>query len=168
MATKTKPTSKASTRTAKASKSTNTNGTALSIASLEVTSEDNYFGIPKKIASFKNARYVIVQAGYEHTVSYGGGTAGGPRAIRTASQQVELYDDQLDAEIVPKAGVCTLDELNCDCDGEEINKRIYAVSKQVVAANKIPVLIGGEHTVSYGNVKACWEKHKDLWILHFD
>lgn len=140
----------------------------LIIDALEVTSTDNYFGIEPKIAAFDVAKFVIVQAGYEHTVSYGGGTAGGPRAIRTASQQVELYDDQLDAEIVPKFGVCTLDELDCDCDGEEINKRIYQVSKQVVAADKIPVLIGGEHTVSYGNVKACWEKYKDLWILHFD
>jgi len=140
----------------------------LDIPSIIVTDDDNYFGVEPKKATFEAARFVVIQAPYEQTVSYGSGTGAGPRAIRTASQHVEFYDDELDDTPILKHGVATTEELDCDCDGEEINNRIYQVAKQVVAAGKVPVLIGGEHTVSFGNVRACAEKYKGLSILHFD
>lgn len=140
----------------------------LDINALAASIEDAYFGLDEELATLDRANYVIIQAPYAATVSYGGGTEAGPEAIMRASQQVEFYDDELDAEPILSAGVYTTSPLPCDCDGEEINKRIYEVARQAVALGKTPALIGGEHTVSYGNVKACWEKHENLSILHFD
>ncbi|MCC6575208.1 MAG: agmatinase [Planctomycetes bacterium] len=155
------------TKTAK-TKTSKVKAQDLSIAALEVKGENNYFAIEPDLASFKRAKFVVIQAPFDKTVTYGGGTGGGPAAIWNASQQVELFDEQTGEEPILQHGVCTLKPLNCDCDGEEINRRIYEVAKQVVKAGKIPILIGGEHTVSFGAVKACWEKYPDLSILHFD
>ncbi|MCA8939405.1 MAG: arginase family protein, partial [Planctomycetes bacterium] len=138
------------------------------IESMVVTSDDLWFAVEPSLSTLERAKFVVIEAPYEATVSYGGGTAAGPAAIRAASQQVEFYDDELDATPILKEGVCSITPLNCECDGEEINKRIYSVAKQAVEMNKIPALIGGEHTVSYGNIRACWEKYPNLSVLHFD
>ncbi len=140
----------------------------LDINSLLVRDADNFFGIDPELATFERARFVVIQAPFEKTVSYGGGTSAGPSAMRTSSQHVEFYDEDLEDTPMLEHGVATTAELDCNCDGEEINQRIYQVAKQVVAAGKIPALVGGEHTVSFGNVKACWEKYSDLSVLHFD
>jgi len=140
----------------------------LRVASLVVQGGNNYFAIDPKLATFERARFVVIQAGFDKTVSYGGGAGGGPKAIWNASQQVELFDEITGHEHILEHGVCTLKPLNCDCDGAEINRRIHEVARQVVDAGKIPVLVGGEHTVSFGAVKACWEKYPELSILHID
>jgi agmatinase len=154
---------KSAAKTAKAASKSD-----LSIDSLLVRDGDNYFGLEPKLAAFERAGFVVIQAPFEKTVSYGHGAGAGPRAIRSASQQVEFYDDEIDDSPILKHGVATTEELDCDCDGEEINRRIYEVARQIVAANKIPALIGGEHTVSYGSVRACHEKYPKLSVLHFD
>lgn len=134
-----------------------------------VPDEQRYFGLEDELASYERAELVIIQAPYEATVSYGVGTSKGPAAIMKATRQVELYDEEMDAESVPQRGVYTTAPLDTDCDGEEICQRIYKVAKYAVADGKVPVLIGGEHTVSYGNVRAVAEKYgKQLSILHID
>ena len=140
----------------------------LGVASLAVRGDDNFFAIDPQLATFERARFVVIQAPFAATVTYGGGAEKGPRAIWDASQQVELFDEMFGREHITEHGVCTLKALNTKCDGAEINCRIYEVARQVVAAGKIPILVGGEHTVSFGAVKACWEKYPDLSCLHID
>lgn len=159
---------KTAKRPARAKKAAKLPKQDLSVASLVVRGDDNYFAIDPKIATFERARFVIIQAPFAATVTYGAGTDKGPRAIHEASQQVELFDEMFGREHITEHGVCTLKPLNCKCDGAEINRRIYEVARQVVAAGKIPILVGGEHTVSFGAVKACWEKYPDLSCLHID
>lgn len=158
---------KKSTRKA-ASPKAKAKGPSLNVSSLVVHGENNYFAIDPKLATFERARFVVIQAPFDKTVTYGGGTGGGPKAIWNASQQVELFDEITGQQPILDHGVCTLKPLDCKCDGAEINRRIHEVARQVVEAGKIPILVGGEHTVSFGAVKACWEKYPELSVLHID
>ena len=62
--------------------------------------KENFLGIEKEFSSFENSKIVVLPCGYEHTVSYGGGTANGPEAILSASHQVEFYDEEVNRELV--------------------------------------------------------------------
>src|SRR2546430_17041612 len=70
----------------------------------------NFGGIvEEEFSSFDNSRIVIWPVSYEGTVSYGGGTGQGAAAIINASRNMELYEDETDAEVY-KLGIHTVDE----------------------------------------------------------
>ena len=69
---------------------------------------DNFLGLDVAHSDFDRAGVLVLPIPYEETVSYGGGTAHGPAAIITASQQVELYDREFDCEPALRYGVHTL------------------------------------------------------------
>ena len=69
---------------------------------------DNFLGLPEESAQLETARVVVLPIPFEATVSYGHGTAKGPEAIISASQQVELYDREYDREVALEYGVHTL------------------------------------------------------------
>lgn len=143
--------------------------TASDIRDIVVTDEDNFFGLEPELASFERAKFVVMSAPYEGTVSYGIGTGAGPKAIRVASQQVELFDEITQAEHIPRHGVCTLRAFNPDCTAEEMtNGQICPVAQQIMKAGKFPILVGGEHSVSSGAVKAVHEVYPDLSVLQID
>lgn len=136
---------------------------------LAVRNDDNFFGIEPEIATFDRARIVVMSAPYEGTVSYGKGTGAGPAAIKRASQQVELFDEITRDEHIPRHGVCTLKPFDARCTAEQMTMgQVYPAAQQIVAAGKLPVLVGGEHSVSPGAVKAVWERYPDLSVLQID
>lgn len=111
---------------------------------------DNFLGLPIEVASARRAGVLILPIPFEATVSYGGGTAHGPAAIITASQQVELYDREFDAEPALEFGIHTLPPLDLPHDPP---LAINAIAQAVTAAaqtGKLVVGLGGEHTVSVG------------------
>src|SRR3989442_13902522 len=70
----------------------------------------NFGGIAEEeFSSFEKARVLVWPISYEGTVSYGGGTGHGAAAIIHASRNMELYDEETDAEVY-KLGIHTLDE----------------------------------------------------------
>ncbi|MFH1222762.1 MAG: agmatinase [Pseudomonadota bacterium] len=117
---------------------------------------------------YKDSRFVIIPAPMEVTVSYGKGTKNGPAAILESVVQLEPYDTELKREAIT-AGVHTLDVITQDTDNPEIY--INSVKENVsrcVADGKIPVVLGGEHALSYGVFKGIAENKKGFSILHFD
>ena len=68
--------------------------------------DSGFLGLPKAKTDPRSARFVVLPGGYEETTTYVKGTSGGPAAIVAASQQVELYDEELEDEAW-KAGVHT-------------------------------------------------------------
>lgn len=136
---------------------------------LLVTDDDNYFGLEPEMATLDRAKFVVMQAPYEGTVSYGHGAGRGPDAVRKASQQVELFDEITGREHIPQRGVATLKPFEPNCTAEEMTLgRIYPVAQQIMQLNKLPILIGGEHSVSPGAVKAVFETVADLSVLQID
>ncbi len=70
----------------------------------------NFGGIEEeKYSDFDAARILVLPVSYEGTVSYGTGTGAGAMAIIDASRNIELYDEETDAEVY-KIGIHTLDE----------------------------------------------------------
>lgn len=120
------------------------------------------------LSSFEKSKIVLLPVPYGKTVSYRKGTEKGPGAILSALDNLELFDDELNKE-THTIGIHALDPLKVD--DLKPKAMIDVVEKKVselFTQNKFPVVIGGEHTVTIGAVKAAKKKYKDLSILYFD
>ncbi|MBI2974531.1 MAG: agmatinase [Deltaproteobacteria bacterium] len=115
---------------------------------------------PEKFLEYKSARVVVVPVPYEKTTSYGKGTKNGPEAICEASSQVELYDEELEFESC-NVGIATVDAVH------SLDK-LETETLKIVNDGKIPIILGGEHTVSAAPIRACKKKYKNLSVVHFD
>lgn len=129
----------------------------------------NFLALEEKDSNFDNSKIAILSAGYEHTVSYGGGTKYGPDAILKASHYVEFYDDEFDKEVCFENGIATLEPLDFK---NKINKDaidlIYQNVSELLKLNKFVVTLGGEHTISSAPIKAHFEKYPNMSVLQFD
>ncbi len=101
------------------------------------------------------SRVHVLPAPLEETVSYEGGTSAGPAAIIAASRQVELYDGALGGEPALEYGIHTLAPV--ELVAGDVVASLAAIERGVaaiVAAGRLPVVLGGEHTVTVGAVRA--------------
>lgn len=96
------------------------------------------------------AKFHVLPVPFERTVSYGGGTGDGPRAILEASQQLEVWDGKSNPS---SAGIYTHDPVDCSGNAEAVIERISAATQSILATGNMPVGIGGEHTVTWGVIK---------------
>lgn len=131
---------------------------------------DGFLGIEEKyLKSPDDAKVVVVPFGFEGSVSYGGGTANGPKAIIEASKQVELFDEEFWCEPVMDYGVATLK--NFDIDKSSIAKaldQIELIVGDILDNDKFPLILGGEHSITAGIIRPFVKKYPDLALLHFD
>lgn len=111
---------------------------------------DNFLGLAPEYSDPQQAGVLVLPIPFEATVSYGGGTVNGPQAIITASQQVELYDREFDAEPVLVYGIHTLSPLELPTDSLAALNAITQATAAAAATGKLVVGLGGEHTVSVG------------------
>ncbi len=131
--------------------------------------EQNFLGLDKEFSSFEQSRVVVVSAPYEHTVSYGGGTKDGPRAILKASQYVEFFDEETKREICKERGIATLAPLNLAKKKDEAAlQEIHNAIAGLIGQNKFVVTLGGEHTISSAVIAAHAKKYTNLSVLQFD
>jgi len=131
--------------------------------------ERNFLGLERQESSYDSSRIVVLPVPYEHTVSYGGGTGRGPRAILDASRYVEFYDEELGTELCKHVGIATLPPLALgkSADAMAIAK-IYGAVKKLIADGKFVAVLGGEHTISQAPIKAHLEQYPDLSVIQFD
>lgn len=128
----------------------------------------NFGGIAEaEFSSFEKARVLVWPISYEGTVSYGGGTGQGAAAIIDASRNMELYDEETDAEVY-KLGIHTLDESPSIDPPERMMKSLYDRAKELVSTSKFITMIGGEHSVSAPIIRAHAEKYSSLSVLQID
>src|ERR671925_1818603 len=140
-----------------------------------VDREDHRFALPYNFggllpghSAFERAQVVILPIPYEQTTTYGTGTKDGPPALIAASRHMELYDEELDYEVYQR-GIHTLRELETDARGPEaMLERITGVTRELLQHGKFVVGLGGEHTVSFGLVRAFVERFPRLSVLQFD
>lgn len=128
----------------------------------------NFGGIDEaEFSAFETARVLVLPVAYEGTVSFGVGTEQGASAIIDASRNMELYDDETDAEVY-KVGIHTLDEFSPRETPEKMMNELYEHSKELLKANKFICMLGGEHSVSAPIIKAHAEKFHNISILQID
>ena len=128
----------------------------------------NFGGIDEEnYSSFGAARVLILPVSYEGTVSYGTGTGNGAMAIVDASRNMELYEEETDAEVY-KIGIHTLPEFESRPDPEQMMSELYEYSKELLRSDKFVCMLGGEHSVSAPIIKAHAEKYHNLSVLQID
>jgi agmatinase len=129
---------------------------------------DNFLGLPRRFADYATAHFAVLPIPYEATTTYGSGTRDGPRAIISASQQVELYDEELGRESF-RAGIATLEPLEPDARGPaEMQARVYAAARKVAADGKFLLGLGGEHSITAALVRAAKMRYRQLSVLQVD
>jgi len=128
----------------------------------------NFGGIDEEeFSSFDAARILVLPVSYEGTVSYGTGTGAGAMAIIEASRNMELYEEETDAEVY-KLGIHTLREFTPRETPEAMMGDLYDRSTELLKSEKFLCMLGGEHSVSAPVIKAHAEKYHDLSVLQID
>src|SRR3989338_135330 len=98
--------------------------------------------------SYEKARAVIIPVPYDVMASYGTGARFGPDAILRASQQVETYDEELEKDL-DHLPLFTHEPLAPDkSSAEAMMDKLEAIVKEVDEDGKIPVVLGGDHSLS--------------------
>ena len=125
-----------------------------------------FLGSEFKQPSEEDALFHIVAIPYEASVSYGGGTAKGPRAILEASWQLEQWDGK---SVPGREGIFTHPPIDCDADAAEVISRTAALTRRIIERRQIPVGIGGEHTVTYGLIRGLLDAGiEDFGVVQID
>ena len=117
-------------------------------------------------ASFEDARFHILPVPMERSVSYGTGTGQGPQAILQASLQLEAFDGQ---GIPAEKGIHTC--LPVECLSENVQDDLAAITVEVgktIDKQSVPIILGGEHTVTLGALKAFAERNEKIGVVQFD
>ncbi len=112
------------------------------------------------------ALFHVIPAPFEASVSYGSGTKAGPEAVIEASKQLELFDNH---SCPADYGIFTAKSVDCAAGTDASLKRIKDAVKTCLNHEKLPVVIGGEHTVSVACIDALIEKYgTDFGVIQFD
>ena len=119
-------------------------------------------------SDFDEADLVIFGAPFDSTTSFRPGTRFAADYIRMDSFGLETYSPYLDKDLTDYA---LTDIGNLDLPFGNAAKSLDLIEETattILAADKIPFLIGGEHLVSLGTIRAAYKKHPNLKLLHFD
>lgn len=128
----------------------------------------NFAGLPSPYSDFDASKVVILPVPYDSTTEWHSGSRAGPGAIIEASAYLEWYDTELDKETY-RIGIHTLPELQPSYDSpEETTILVYKAAKNLLDRSKFIAMLGGEHSISIGAVKACVEKYKNCSVLQLD
>jgi len=132
-----------------------------------MNSDPKYF--MGEYSDYENAKIIILPVPFERTTSYLQGTSKGPKAIIEASYNVELYDVELNDEPYLQ-GIHTLLSLVFPVGEtiEESIKKIEIAVGKILKDSKFPIILGGEHTISYPVFLALQKRFSNLSVLHLD
>lgn len=104
----------------------------------------------------ESAAAVLIPVPYDLTCSWMRGSSGGPAALLEASAYVELYDIETDSEPWLR-GIKTADAVECEGPPEAMTALVRERVASVLAVGALPVVLGGEHSVTIGAVEAAAE-----------
>ncbi len=117
---------------------------------------------------FTGAAAVVLPVPLDRTTSYVSGTRNGPREILLASAQVELWDEEVGAD-VHSCGIFTLPEMDLPYTTMEgAMSEIRRVAGDILDREKFLVTLGGEHSITSALVSAAAARHKGLTVLQID
>jgi len=113
------------------------------------------------------ADYVILGVPFDVTSTYRTGARFGPTAIRQASLNIETYSFRTGID-VEDIKIHDLGDLHVSTDTAKTLEMLQLVIKDILKTGKIPITIGGEHTITYGIAKALGKTASKTAIVSFD
>jgi len=125
------------------------------------------FGGTEVVYDYTGSEIIIVPVPYDETSTWMKGADKGPDAILEASVNLEFYDVETSSEAHLK-GIFTMNPILQKETPEKLVEDVYYRILSLLADNKFPVLIGGNHTVSIGSIQACSEFFNDISVLQLD
>jgi agmatinase len=127
----------------------------------------SFLDMDEELYDLEHARYVLLPVPYDGTSTFVKGADKGPQAILDASDSLELYDVQYQIEAC-NTGIHT-DQHTYDLSSpDNMVQSVYQRVKHFMEMQKFPILLGGEHSVSVGAIKAMSEQYEDLTVLQID
>ncbi|MEM1607199.1 MAG: agmatinase [Candidatus Bathyarchaeia archaeon] len=115
-------------------------------------------------SDLEKARYVVLGVPFDATSTYRPGARFAPAAIREASLNIETYSFRSNVDI-EDLGVHDAGDLHVSGDVGETLRRLSLVCRDIIGMNKIPIIIGGEHTITLGASKSI---NGDFALISFD
>jgi len=119
-------------------------------------------------SEYSDSDIVIFGVPFDGTTSYRPGTRFAPAAIRNESYSIETYSPYLDKDL---SDIKVFDGGDLELafgNTERVLAQIEEFTQQILSDNKLPVMLGGEHLVTLGAIRAVYKKYPDLCIVHFD
>lgn len=117
---------------------------------------------------YDESKLVIFGAPFDGTTSYRPGTRMASKAMRAESYGLETYSPYQDKDLEDFAVFDAGDLDLCFGNTERVLGDIEDMTNEILSDGKLPVMIGGEHLVSLGSIRAMVKKYPDLHIIHFD
>ncbi len=126
-----------------------------------------FLGYENLYSDWHNAQYAILPIPYEGAVSSGTGTADAPDAVLAASPYLELWDEVFNID-PSRSGITTIAPVLPAMLHVEMHESVYQKSREIVQAGKIPIILGGDHSISSGVFRAAREKYGTLSCIQID
>jgi len=128
----------------------------------------NFGGLPPALSDFDSARVTVLPVPYDSTTEWHSGARKGPESIIDASFYLEWFDIELGREIAD-AGIHTLPGLEPAMDSpKDMAGRVYANVNYLLDKSKFVVMLGGEHSISCGAIRAYSAHFQDFSVLQLD
>lgn len=126
-----------------------------------------HFGGEEVVYGYKESVIIILPVPYDETSTWIKGADKGPEAILNASPNLEFYDIETESE-AHLAGIHTVEPVLEKATPELMVKAVHDSVSKLLSDDKLPVIIGGNHSVSIGSIKAFSEKYENLSVLQLD
>lgn len=126
-----------------------------------------YAGIPDEYAKLETSKIVLIPVPYDGTSTWQKGADKGPEAFLEASENMELYDIETDSEVY-KNGIYLGAPVTWNATPEAMADAVHQETKKYIKKNKFVTIIGGEHSISVGTIRAFNEVYQNLTVLHID
>ncbi|UCE46996.1 MAG: agmatinase [Phycisphaerales bacterium] len=127
----------------------------------------NFGYLPEEYSGAEGAGIVIIPVAYDGTSTWMKGADEGPSAIIEASVNMELYDIETDSEVY-KRGIFTEEAIGGQITTKEMIDSVHDMVRYYLEQDKFTVIVGGEHSVSIGSIKAHAERYDKLTVLQLD
>ena len=118
--------------------------------------------------SYEDSKIVLFGAPFDSTTSFRPGARFGSAAMRHESFGLETYSPYQDEDLTDYSVFDSGDIELCFGSAESALSDIEERAREILSDGKLPLLLGGEHLVTLGSVRAAAEKYPDLHIIHFD
>ena len=126
-----------------------------------------FAGIPEEFAQLEKSRVILIPVPYDGTSTWGKGADRGPEAFLEAAENMELYDIETDSQPY-REGIFLAPAITGEASPKALVEEVHNQVKTYIKRNKFVTLIGGEHSLSIGSIRAFNECFDNLTVLQID